>query len=94
MLCTEIWAIFLSTSTPPKTKLDFPVIYTNAKLGVAHRALDDGSTTLQPLFEQIVKSIPPPSGDPAAVLQIQVTNLDHSDFLGRVAMRPAFFREP
>src|SRR5579871_870728 len=41
-------------------QLDFPVIYTNAKIGVAHNTVGDSSTTLEPLFEQIVKSIPAP----------------------------------
>ncbi len=71
-------------------QLDFPVIYTNAKAGVAHREVGDDSITLQPLFEQIVASIPPPAGDPAGVLQIQVTNLDYSDFLGRLAIARVF----
>src|SRR5215831_16840296 len=61
-------------------QLDFPVLYTNAKTGVAHQKLGDDSTTVQPLFEQIIASIPPPRGDPQATLQIQVTNLDYSDF--------------
>jgi len=71
-------------------QLDFPVIYTNAKAGVAHREVGDDSTTLEPLFEQIVASIPAPSGDPAGTLQIQVTNLDYSDFLGRLAIARVF----
>jgi len=71
-------------------QLDFPILYTNAKIGVAHRTLGDGSTTLEPLFEEIIASIPPPSGDPEAVLQIQVTNLDYSDFLGRIAIARVF----
>ena len=71
-------------------QLDFPVLYTNAKTGVAHRKLGDDSTTLQPLFEQIIASIPPPAGDPEATLQIQVTNLDYSDFLGRIAIARVF----
>ncbi len=85
----EIYDLFIDLDAT-EDQLDFPVIYTNAKLGIAHRALDDGSTTLQPLFEQIVTSIPPPSGDASAVLQIQVTNLDYSDFLGRVAIARVF----
>jgi len=71
-------------------QLDFPILYTNAKTGAAHRAMGDGSTTLEPLFEEIITSIPPPSGDPKAVLQIQVTNLDYSDFLGRIAIARVF----
>jgi len=71
-------------------QLDFPVLYTNAKTGVAHRKLGDHSTTLQPLFDEIISSIPAPSGAPASRLQIQVTNLDYSDFLGRIAIARVF----
>jgi GTP-binding protein len=71
-------------------QLGFPILYTNAKTGVAHRTIGDHSTTLQPLFEEIIASIPPPSGDPASLLQIQVTNLDYSDFLGRIAIARVF----
>src|ERR1700747_1065687 len=85
----EIYDLFIDLDAT-EDQLDFPVIYTNAKAGIAHKSLDDDSTTLQPLFEQIVKSIPAPSGDPAATLQIQVTNLDYSDFLGRIAIARVF----
>jgi GTP-binding protein len=85
----EIYDLFIDLDAT-EDQLDFPVIYTNAKLGVAHKKVGDDSTTLQPLFEQIVTSIPPPSGDPAAGLQIQVTNLDYSEFLGRVAITRVF----
>jgi GTP-binding protein len=71
-------------------QLGFPILYTNAKTGVAHRTIGDDSTTLEPLFEEIIASIPPPSGDPASLLQIQVTNLDYSDFLGRIAIARVF----
>ncbi len=85
----EIYDLFIDLDAA-EDQLDFPVIYTNAKKGVAHRNLDDGSTTLEPLFEAIAASIPAPSGDPAGVLQIQVTNLDYSDFLGRLAIARVF----
>ncbi|MGA7854105.1 MAG: translational GTPase TypA [Candidatus Acidiferrales bacterium] len=85
----EIYDLFIDLDAT-EDQLDFPVIYTNAKTGVAHLKVGDDSTTLQPLFEQIVKSIPPPSGDPGATLQIQVTNLDYSDFLGRIAIARVF----
>ncbi len=85
----EIYDLFIDLDAT-EDQLDFPVIYTNAKTGVAHLKVGDDSTTLQPLFEQIVKSIPAPSGDPAATLQIQVTNLDYSDFLGRIAIARVF----
>jgi GTP-binding protein len=85
----EIYDLFIDLDATEE-QLDFPVIYTNAKTGVAHLKVGDDSTTLQPLFEQIVTSIPPPAGNPDGVLQIQVTNLDYSDFLGRVAIARVF----
>jgi len=85
----EIYDLFIDLDAT-EDQLDFPVIYTNAKTGVAHLKIGDDSTTLKPLFDQIVKSIPPPAGDPDATLQIQVTNLDYSDFLGRLAIARVF----
>ena len=46
--------------------------------------------TLEPLFDAIVKHIPPPAGDPDAVLQALVANLDYSDYLGRLAIGRVF----
>ncbi len=85
----EIYDLFIDLDAT-EDQLDFPVIYTNAKTGVAHRQIGDDSTTLLPLFEEIIASIPAPAGDPTGVLQIQVTNLDYSDFLGRVAIARVF----
>jgi GTP-binding protein len=89
----EIYSLFIDLDAT-EDQLDFPVIYTNAKTGVAHlRWTDSGgddSADLVPLFDAIVKTIPPPSGDPQATLQVQVTNLDYSDFLGRVAIARVF----
>ena len=85
----EIYDLFIDLDAT-EDQLDFPVVYTNAKTGVAHRKLGDDSTNLEPLFEAIVATIPVPAGDPAATLQIQVTNLDYSDFLGRIAIARVF----
>src|SRR5271156_2994915 len=85
----EIYDLFINLDAN-EDQLDFPVLYTNARTGVAHRQVGDSSPNLQPLFETIVASIPPPSGDPEALLQIQVTNLDYSDYLGRVAIARVF----
>ena len=85
----EIYDLFIDLDAH-EDQLDFPVLYTNAKLGVAHRQPDDGSEDLQPLFEAILESIPAPKGDPEGVLQAQVTNLDYSDYLGRIAIGRVF----
>jgi GTP-binding protein len=85
----EIYDLFIDLEATVE-QLDFPVLYTNAKIGVAHNKIGDSSTNLQPLFEAIVKSIPPPAGDPNGVLQAQVMNLGYSDFLGRIAIGRIF----
>jgi GTP-binding protein len=85
----EIYDLFIDLDAT-EDQLDFPVVYTNARDGIAHRKPDDGSKDLLPLFETIVRSIAPPPGDPEGVLQIQVMNLDYSDFLGRIAIGRVF----
>src|SRR3989449_268704 len=85
----EIYDLFIDLDAT-EDQLDFPVIYTNARDGVAHRTPGDGSKDLLPLFETIVKHIPAPPGDPEGVLQIQVMNLDYSEFLGRIAIGRVF----
>src|SRR5476649_1594429 len=64
----EIYDLFIDLDAT-EDQLDFPVLYTNAREGIARRKPDDGSKDLLPLFETIVKSIPPPPGDPAGTLQ-------------------------
>jgi len=85
----EIYDLFIDLDAH-EDQLDFPVIYTNAKAGIAKMSLDDPSDNLRPLFEQILKSIPPPPGDPDGVLQMLVANLDYSDYLGRLAIGRVF----
>src|SRR5213082_3132904 len=85
----EIYDLFIDLDAT-EDQLDFPIIYTNARDGVAHTKIGDSSKDLLPLFEAIVKHIPAPPGDPAGVLQIQVMNLDYSEFLGRIAIARVF----
>jgi len=85
----EIYDLFIDLDAT-EDQLDFPVIYTNAREGVAHRTPGDSSNDLLPLFEAIVQKIPAPAGDPSATLQLQVMNLDYSDFLGRIAIGRVF----
>ena len=66
------------------------VLYTNAKAGTASTDIQGGGVNLGPLFDAIVKTIPPPQGDPAGPLQILVANLDYSDYLGRLAIARVF----
>ena len=71
-------------------QLDFPVIYTNARAGIARKALDDRSENLRPLLDAILSDIPSPAGDPDSILQVLVANLDYSDYLGRLAISRVF----
>ena len=85
----EIYDLFIDLDAT-EDQLDFPVLYTNGREGIAKTSMDDPSTTLEPLFEAILKHIPPPKGDPDGVLQMIVANLDYSDYLGRLAIGRVF----
>ncbi len=67
-------------------QIEFPILYTNAKKGVAHRDLDDDSKTLKPLFETIVTEIPGPEADDDAGSYFLVTNLDYDSYVGQIAI--------
>jgi GTP-binding protein len=89
----EIYDLFIDLDAA-EDQLDFPVLYTNARTGMAWRSMDvppgGAPTGLQALFETIIESIPAPAGDPEGVLRVQVTNLDYSDYLGRIAIGRVF----
>jgi GTP-binding protein len=86
----EVYDLFIDLDAT-EDQLEFPIIYTNARAGIAKRSLDDNETSdLRPLFEAIVKRISPPLGDPEGTLQILVANLDYNDYLGRLAIARVF----
>jgi GTP-binding protein len=85
----EVYDLFIDLDAH-EDQLSFPVIYTNAKLGIAKATLEDESMDLRPLFDTIIKHVPAPQGDPDAILQLQVANLDYSDYLGRLAIGRVF----
>jgi GTP-binding protein len=66
-------------------QLDFPVIYASAKQGYAMREIHESSTTMEPLYDAIIKHIPPPPKSDVSHFQFLVSNLDYSDYLGRIA---------
>jgi len=67
-------------------QIDFPVVYTSAKEGIAKLSLDEESHDLRPLFDTILEYIPAPSGNIEAPLQLIVTTLDYDDYIGRIAI--------
>src|ERR1700760_2396511 len=85
----EVYDLFIDLDAE-EDQLDFPVLYTNAKQGTASLSLDTPGTDLQPLFETILTALPPAPGDAKGPLQIQVTNLDYSDYLGRLGIARVF----
>ncbi len=85
----EIYDLFIDLDAV-EDQLDFPILYTNARAGTATIDVAVPGETLQPLFEAILKHIPVPKGDPEAVLQMLVANLDYSEYLGRLAIGRVF----
>ena len=85
----EIYDLFIDLDAV-EDQLGFPVIYTNAKEGIAKTNPDGDEKDLRALFEAILAHIPAPVGDPDGVLQLLVANLDYSDYLGRLAIGRVF----
>src|SRR5205809_6423487 len=85
----EVYDLFIDLDAT-EDQIEFPVLYTNARDGVASTEAGVRGESLQPLFEAIVEHVPPPRGNPAAPLQILVANLDSSDYLGRIAIGRIF----
>jgi GTP-binding protein len=80
----EVFELFMSLNATDE-QLDFPFIYCSAKQGYAKTDLEQTTTTMEPLFEAIVKHIPPPRAKAGVGFQLLVANLDYSDYLGRIA---------
>ena len=85
----EVYDLFIDLDAK-EDQLGFPVLYTNAKAGTASTSAESTGRDLQPLFDAILEHIPAPKGDAAGALQIQVANLDYSDYLGRLAIARVF----
>jgi GTP-binding protein len=79
----EIYDLFIDLDATEE-QLDFPVLYTNARAGSATRDLKVSGTTLEPLFETILATVPAPRIDPAIGLQFRVAMLDWDDYVGRL----------
>ena len=77
--------LFLELATRDE-HLDFPVLYTSARQGCATTDPDVPGTDMQPLFDAILESVPPPTGDPRAPLQLLVAALDYDNYLGQVCV--------
>jgi GTP-binding protein len=81
----EIYDLFIDLGATEE-QLDFPVVYTNARAGLATRELTQNSTNLKPLFDLIVEALPGPWVEAGGTAQFQANNLDYNDYVGRLAI--------
>ncbi len=80
----QVFELFISLNATDE-QLDFPFVYCSAKAGYAKLELDHVTGTMEPLFDAIMKFIPPPRAKAGEGFQVLVANLDYSDYLGRIA---------
>jgi GTP-binding protein len=81
----EIFDLFCDLDADDK-QLDFPLLYAVGREGIAKLKLEDESKDLAPLFQMILDKVPIAPGDPDAPLQVLVSNVDHDDYVGRLAI--------
>jgi GTP-binding protein len=85
----EVYDLFIDLDATD-AQLEFPIVYTIARDGIAKLKMEDEGKDLQPLFDLIVKTIPPAEGDETAPLQLLVMNIDYNDYVGRLAIGKIF----
>jgi GTP-binding protein len=88
----DIYDLFIDLDATDE-QIDFPVLYAVARDGVAKKELSDDSRSLRPLFEEIVRTIPPPREVRDDALQLLVANLDYNEYIGRLAIGRIFSGE-
>jgi GTP-binding protein len=81
----EIYDLFIDLDANDN-QIEFPIIYTNAKDGIAHKNLGDDSNNLNPLFELIINTFPGPEADDEFSTQFLITNIDYDSYVGQVAI--------
>src|SRR5262249_54588216 len=81
----EVYDLFIDLDATEE-QLEFPIVYTNARAGIAKRDLAEDSEDLRPLFDLIVTALPGPANNPDGLIQFQVNNLDYNDYVGRLAI--------
>ncbi|MBI5418015.1 translational GTPase TypA [Candidatus Poribacteria bacterium] len=85
----EVYDLFIDLDATEE-QLEFPIIYTIARDGIAKMSLEDDTKDFKDLFELILKTIPAPEADEKGILQLLVTNIDYSDYVGRLAIGRIF----
>ncbi len=85
----EVYDLFIDLDAADQ-QLEFPIVYTIARDGIAKLSMEEDGKSLRPLFDLIVRTIPAPEGEPEATLQVLVTNIDYNDYVGRLAVGRIF----
>lgn len=85
----EIYDLFIDLGADDE-QIDFPILFAIAKEGIAKNSMDDDSTNLKPIFEQIVETIPAPKAIREDSLQILITNIDYNEYIGRIGIGRIF----
>src|SRR5436309_6874555 len=88
----EIYDLFIDLDATD-AQIEFPILYSVSREGIAKKNLDDTSTTLKPLFDQIIQTIPAPHALQDDSLQLLVANIDYNEYLGRLAIGRIFSGE-
>lgn len=81
----EVFELFLELGANDE-QLDFPIIYASARDGVCTNELETPKDNMKDLFELIISHVPAPVGDKEAPLQMLVTTLDSSEYVGKIAI--------
>ncbi|KAB2967388.1 MAG: translational GTPase TypA [Thermoanaerobaculia bacterium] len=85
----EVYDLFIDLDAS-EDQLDFPILYTNAREGTCRLTPDGPDTMLEPLFDQILATVPAPAYEEGAPLQLLITSLDYDDYVGRLAIGRLF----
>ncbi|HMU34334.1 MAG TPA: translational GTPase TypA [Pyrinomonadaceae bacterium] len=85
----EIYDLFIDLGANDE-QIEFPILYSISRDGVAKKDLSDDSKTLKPLFDQIIETIPAPNPMRDDSLQLLVANIDYNPFVGRLAIGRIF----
>jgi GTP-binding protein len=88
----EIYELFLDLDATDE-QIEFPILYAISRAGIAKKQLDEESTNLKPLFDQIIESIPAPRALREDSLQLLVANVDYNEYVGRLAIGRIFSGE-
>ena len=81
----EVYDLFIDLDATEE-QIEFPIIYTNAKEGIAQYSLDESSSNLEPLFDSILKQIKGPIADDSKDVQFLITSLDYDSYVGQIAI--------